>query len=377
MPWKECDHMSERKEFSLFARTNELSMKELCHRFGISRKTGYKILSRFREQGEAGLADRSRRPHYSPFRTSPEIEKEVLSIRAEHPWGGRKIRKVLMNRGIEDVPAISTITSILRRNGCISNEESMKRKPWIRFERPHPNDLWQMDFKGHFATGAGRCHPLTILDDHSRYLLCLQACSNERAETVQKHLITVFRRYGMPLQMNTDNGPPWGTEQGQYTFLSMWLIKLGVVITYSAPYHPQTNGKDERFHRTLVAEVIQREFFKHLKHAQKSFDWWQPVYNCERPHEGIGDEVPASRYRPSNRPYPEKLPPIEYAPGDNIRRVGLSGIVRFKGRRFNVPKFLHGEYVAIRMTAEDGIVDIFYVRQKLKRVDLRTGKKVD
>ncbi len=229
-----------------------------------------------------------------------------------------------------------------------------------------------MDFKGHFETDACRCHPLTILDDHSRFNLCLQACSNERAETVQEHLIAVFRRNGMPLQINTDNGPPWGTDWGDYTHLSMWLIRLGITMSHSRPYHPQTNGKDERFHRTLIAEVLQGKRFKTLDHVQESFDKWRPVYNCVRPHEALDDKVPIDCYHPSSCPYPEKLPSIEYAPEDIVRKVSLNGKICYNGRLIRVPKLLKGEYVAIRKTNEDGIIDLFYVRQRLKRINLRT-----
>jgi len=369
--------MSERKEFALFAMKNELPMKQLCDRFGISRKTGYKLLARFKKDGEAGLAELSRRPSHSSFKTPPDMEKHILSIRAEHTWCGRKIRTFLVKRGIAKVPSASTITAILHRNGCISKEESSKRDAFIRFERPEPNDLWQMDFKGYFETEACRCHALTVLDDHSRYNLCLQACSNQRKETVQSHLITVFRRNGMPWQMNTDNGPPWGSELGEYTFLSMWLIRLGINVSHSRPFHPQTNGKDERFHRTLNAEVIQGKRFKSLEHVQESFDRWRPIYNCERPHEGIDDNVPIDRYHPSNRPYPEKLPSIEYGPGDIVRKVCQGGIVSYKGHSIHIPKFLKDEYVAIRMTVEDGIIDLFYARQRLKRINLRTMETCD
>ena len=259
----------------------------------------------------------------------------------------------------------------------VESKEPSKRPPWIRFEHPEPNDLWQMDFKGPFETDVCRCHPLTILDDHSRYNLCLQACSNQRKETVQQHLITVFRMNGMPWEINTDNGPPWGTEQGEFTYLAMWLIRLGVNVSHSRPFHPQTNGKDERFHRTLKAEVIQGKRFKSIAHVQDAFDYWRPMYNCERPHEGINDQVPMDRYHQSCRAYPEKPPAIEYAPGDIVKKVTMGGGICYNKRFIRVPKFLKGEYVAIRMTIEDGVIDLFYAQQKLKRINLRTGEACD
>ncbi len=318
MPWKLLTPMSQRKEFVSLVQTDGANMARLCRRFEISRKIGYKWLARYRATGEAGLADRSRRPHRSPGETKEALVAAVLAVRTAHPaWGGRKIRFRLQAQNWSEVPAASTITDILRRHGLINPEESAKHKAWQCFEAETPNDLWQMDFKGHFEAAAGRCHPLTVLDDHSRFALGLEACANERRHTVQQRLTTIFRRYGLPRKMLVDNGSPWGSDAAHpYTPLTVWLLRLGVKVSHSSPYHPQTLGKDERFHRTLKAELLQYCQGLDLTTCQQRFDVWRLVYNLERPHEALGMAVPMSRYRESPRTFPETIPPLVYGPGD-------------------------------------------------------------
>ena len=209
MPWEEVSVMSQRSEFVELSQREGVQVRELCRRFGISPTTGYKWLERRRVGGEAALADLSRRPHSSPRRTGPEIEEMVLKVRDAHPaWGGRKLRAWLSARGHELLPSPSTITAILRRHGRIDPSEGAKHRAWQRFERPEPNQLWQMDFKGHFALTDGRCHPLTVLDDHSRFSLGLEACGDETTQTVRHRLTNIFRRYGLPERMVMDNGAP-------------------------------------------------------------------------------------------------------------------------------------------------------------------------
>jgi len=374
MPWKERSIMSERLEFVYLALQEGANRSDLCRRFGISRETGYKWIKRFEEEGVAGLEDESRRPHTSPNRTSEEMERLVLKAKREHSaWGGRKVRTLLIREGYEGVPSASTITEIFRREGLLDRIESVKHKPWQRFERESPNELWQMDFKGHFAMREGRCHPLTVLDDHSRFNVGLWACGNEQAQTVKEHLTQTFRIYGLPEYMLVDNGAPWGQDgEHPYTFLTVWLLRLGVQVIHSGAYHPQTGGKDERFHRTLKAEVLQGRFFQNLPHVQAAFDQWRPIYNCQRPHEGIGMEVPASRYRPSERLYPEQLPPIEYAPGDIVRKVQNGGWVHFHNHVYRVGKAFYGYPVALRPTETDGLWTVFFMTYPIILIDERT-----
>lgn len=202
----------------------------------------------------------------------------------------------MIAQGYQDVPAASTITDILRRHGRLSEDEASKHKAWTRFEHEAPNQLWQMDFKGHFPMGQGRCHPLTVLDDHSRFSLGLIACSNERTETVQRGLTSLFRRYGLPDRILADNGSPWGSNgEHRYTQLNVWLLRLGIITSHGRSYHPQTQGKEERFHRTLKAELLRWEDFRNLTHCQRLFDAWRNKYNMERPHEAL-----ESKYRPAD-----------------------------------------------------------------------------
>ncbi len=373
MPWEEVSIMSQKREFVTLAQSEEANIRELCRRFGISPTTGYKWLGRFRGGGTAGLAELARRPHRSPKRTAPEMERSVLQVRDAHPaWGGRKLRAWLLARGRQGVPSPSTITTILRRHGRIDPALSGQHRPWQRFEHAEPNQLWQMDFKGHFAVGEGRCHPLTVLDDHSRFALGLVACGNEMGQTVQEQLTSIFRRYGLPQRMVMDNGGPWGHDgEHPYTPLTVWLLRLGIAVSHGRPYHPQTQGKDERFHRTLKAEVLQGSVFRDLDQCQQVFDRWRGVYNFERPHEALNLAVPGSRYRVSQRPFPEELPPLEYGPEDQVRKVQAQGIIWVKGREYKVGKAFRGLPVAIRPTAAECVWNVYFLTHNIAQIDLR------
>lgn len=373
MPWQEVSTMSLRKEFIILASHENANISQLSQRFTISRKTAYKWLRRHREKGEPGLMDISRRPLTSPKRIAPQIESLALSVRDDHPaWGARKIKRRLEDMGHEGLPSPSTMTQILRRNHRLDPAESAKHTPWHRFEHDAPNRLWQMDFKGHFAMRRGRCHALTALDDHSRFALILTACSNERGETVRACLTEAFRRYGLPERMTMDNGSPWGSDtEHPYTPLTVWLILLGIRVGHSRPYHPQTQGKDERFHRTLEAEVLRGNLFDGFEPCQRRFDKWRDVYNLVRPHEALGMATPASRYVPSPRAFPETPPVIEYGPGDIVRQVN-HGVVYYLGRRLRVGKAFHGYPVALRQSSEeDGLLEVFFCQQRIAKIDLR------
>jgi len=280
MPWCAVSTMSLRREFVELAQAEAVNMRALCRRFGISPKTGYKWVVRFADEGERGLLERSRRPRQSPRRTASAMEAAVVAVRTAHPaWGGRKIRAYLAQRGQRRLPSASTMTAILRRQGHLDPGAAAQHPPWQRFEYPVPNALWQMDFKGHFALTTGmRCHPLGVLDDHSRYALCLQACPNQQQGTVETALRTTFRRYGLPATMIMDNGPPWGSDWAHpYTPLTVWLLRLGIRVTHGRPYHPQTQGKEERFHRTLQAEVLRGRVFADLSSCQAALETWRLV----------------------------------------------------------------------------------------------------
>lgn len=377
MPWTEVSVMSQRLELVSLAQREGNNMRELCRRFGVSPSTGYKWLRRFSDGGAAAMVDQPRRPHHSPQRTPLEVEQVVLAVRDAHPaWGARKLRAWLLARGHEHLPSPSTITAILQRQGRTDPVEGRKHKTWQRFERQAPNQLWQMDFKGHFPLSTGRCHPLTVLDDHSRFALGLEACPDETAKTVQQRLTTIFRCYGLPDRMVMDNGSPWGSDEDHhYTPLTVWLLRLGIAVSHGRPYHPQTQGKDERFHRTLKAEVLQGRTFVDLTQCQRTFDPWRTLYNLERPHEALGMAVPASRYQVSSRSFPETLPPVEYGPDDLVRRAGDRGRISVFGREFKVGRAFKGLPVALRPTADDGTFNVFFMTYNIAQINLSQGAK--
>src|ERR1700712_991982 len=348
MPWREVSKMDERREFVLLAMQEGVNRRELFRRFGVHPDTGDRWLGR----GLAGeeLADRSRRPHSSPTRTGTAIEARVLAVRDAHPaWGARKIARCLEREGMRP-PAVSTVHQILCRSGRI-------RAPLggavasQRFQMPGPNLLWQMDFKGWVRLGNdAQCHPLTVVDDHSRYDLCLQACADQRGDTVRERLERTFRHYGLPEAFFVDNGTPWGDPSGErWTRFEVWLLKLGIGVIHSRPYHPQNRRKNERFHRTLNAEVCALRRFRDLAETQRAFDAWREVYNFERPHEALDQQVPASRYRPSKRPMPQRLPEPEYDSTEIVRTVpATKAYISFRGRQWKVPQAFQGERLAIR-----------------------------
>lgn len=373
MPFRERSMESHREEFCRLASSPGANLRELCRRFAIAPTTGYLWLGRWRAEGRAGLADRSRRPASSPLRTPPALEAEVLAVRQAHPaWGGRKIRRVLEMDGLAP-PAASTVTAILRRTGRLDGPRNGEPRGHLRFEHEAPNDLWQMDFKGHVAMAAGRCHPLTVIDDHSRYALEIGACGDERTETVAARLEQVFRRYGLPGRILADNGPPWGTAGSgeRHTRLTVWLLDLGIAVGHGRPHHPQTQGKDERFHRTLKAEALDGRLFADLAAAQAAFETWRDVYNTRRPHEALGLATPASRYRMSARAMPATVEPPDYDGDAHVRVVQDRGWISFRGRAFHCSKAFVGRRIALRPTDTDGVYDLCYRSHRLTQIDLR------
>lgn len=364
--------MSLRLEFVRLASQNNVGIAELCRRFNISRQTGYTWLSRVEADGSFDPHDRSRRPHASPWKTSDAVEVAILELRRSQPtWGGRKIAARLKALGFDRIPVASTITRILERHDLLGDTHRVRNVADKRFEYDRPNALWQMDFKGHFALENGRCHPLTVLDDHSRYNMALRACANERGETVQDELTRMFRTYGLPERMLTDNGAPWGGQGRGLSKIETWLMRLDIHVMHGRPYHPQTQGKEERFHRTLKADVLQFNVPKDLPTCQKVFDNFRRSYNFERPHEALDLMPPISRYQPSLRAFPESLPDVEYAPGDEVRKVYSPGQLRFKGRCIIVGGGLTGQPVAIRPTLQEGVYDVIYCSTTIKQIDLR------
>ncbi len=370
--------IEQRAEFVALAVQPGANRRELCRRFGISPDTAYRWLRRSAAEGAAGLADRSRRPHTSPGQTPAAVEAAVLALRAQYPvWGARKLRVLLAREGLQPLPAASTITAILDRHGQLDPAQGAGQpRAFQSFEHPYPNALWPMDFKAPLPCGPGRCHPLTVLDDHSRFALRLAACADQRTATVRGHLVAAFQRYGLPDRILVDNGGPWGDRPAhRYTPLTVWLRRYGVAVSHSRPYHPQTLGKDERFHGTLQRELLAQPPRPDLGAWQAAFDAWRQRYNHVRPHQHLADAVPASRYTPSPRAFALAPPPWPYGPADHVRKVQHGGWVSFQGHDLRVPKAFRGQHVAFRPTPTDGCWAVMFMTERLRTFDLRQAPK--
>ena len=375
MPWPIKKLLTMKEEFVTLARQREGSFGALCQRYGISRACGYKWLSRYEKAGVEGLEERSRRPHHHPQATSAEMEEGIVELRQQNPaWGGRKLRRRLLDLGQKAVPSASTITEILRRRGLLMVPASGPPGPWQRFEHLAPNDLWQMDFKAPLQTlRSGVCHPFTALDDHSRFALQLEPCPNQRLPSVQDALQATFERYGLPRAILCDNGTPWRGADSACAFsaLGVWLLRVGVELWHGRPYHPQTQGKEERFHRTLQAEVLARStaWLDH-EHCRSQFEAFRTRYHLHRPHEALDLAVPASRYQPSTRPWPNTIQLPQYLQGDEVRLVRAKGEIKFKNKLYYVGQAFGGLEVAFRPTDRDGYFDLFFGWKKIGALDL-------
>src|SRR5512143_930274 len=338
MPWLETDAMTQRLDFVFEAHRGLYTMRELCVRYGISRANGYKWVDRFAEEGRRGLVDRSRAPHTCPHRISAPVQAELLALKRAHPtWGPRKLRDILREREPGVVwPAASTIGDLFRRHGLVRKRR--RRRPTqhpgvVPPTTEAPNDLWTADFKGHFRTGDGLyCYPLTLADQHTRYLLACQGLARIEGQGARAVLTEAFRTYGLPRAIRTDNGVPFATTalHGIST-LNVWWLQLGIQHQRIRPASPQENGAHERMHRTLKAETT-RPPAADLTQQQRAFTAFRREYNEVRPHAALGGDPPAARYVTSARPYPAQLPALEYPGHFLVKRVTHAGTIRFQDR---------------------------------------------
>ena len=353
MPWKVSSIMSQRYEFCILASKDDANISALCKSFGISRQTGYKWLCRYNDQGIAGLHDRSRRPRRSPLRTDSLVEAEVVALRHQRPfWGPRELRSLLKNSLPEALlPSVVTVARILKRNGLIDPPEPEPVWPAVgRFERPCPNDLWQMDLKGPIRLSDSRkVYPVGILDDHSRYLVGLWMIPDASDDAVLGRWIMAASNYGLPLSTLTDHGPQFRMLDEASSAFRVHLWACGVGHTQGRVAHPQTQGKIERFWRTVKLELLSRRSYRDLSSWQSCFDEWRYVYNHIRPHQELGDEPPVSRYCPSDRLYcePDRRARIGQ-PGSQYRRVDPRGRISLSGRRVIVGRGYAGWTVEAR-----------------------------
>jgi transposase InsO family protein len=349
----------------------------LCREYEISRPTGYLWLKRYQNGGESltAVVEKSRRPNRSPQRTRENIEAKVVELRQQEGWGAKAIRKVLeRDQGIR--LARMTVHRILQRHGQIS-EEDRHRPATKRFEREAPNQLWQMDFKGQFPMGTGQCFPLSVLDDHSRYLIGLQALGGTKTEGVERTLTEIFSDHGVPEAMLMDHGVPWwSTTNGHgLTRLSVNLIKQGIRLYFSGIRHPQTQGKVEKFHDTLRRAVRHRNRWpEDLQLWQNEFIEIRQTYNHRRPHEALNMEVPASRYQPSKRKYRAEAPDWEYPSGALLQRLNTQGQLYWKQRYLFVCQALAGERVCIQQL--DGKLVISFRHMYIREIDTEIGRSV-
>lgn len=373
MPWERKTVDNQRRTFAARAAMGEDSLSALCREYGISRPTGYKWLERY-QNGETML-DRPHTPYRKPFKTSRAMELRIVDVRNAHPtWGARKIQRFMADKGEMDLPAASTINDILKRNGCISEAASEQHTPWKRFERDRPNALWQMDYKGHFGmTNGRRCHGLTILDDHSRFSLCLDAKENEQWEPTRESLERIFREFGLPDAILCDNGAPWSDNHGGYTPFEIWMMQMDVTPMHGKPRHPQTQGKDERFHRTLKEDLLLRKPLADLEEAQREFDAFRYCYNHERPHAALKLDVPAKHYKPSSRKLVKDPKEPEYDSGKNLRKVNCCGYISIYGKRYYLSESFVGKYIELRPLEGDLLV-LAYGNFEVARIDLVVKK---
>jgi transposase InsO family protein len=370
MPWKATSVVEERIKFVVAASRGE-PISGLCREFGISRPTGYKWIERHRADGLMHLEDRSRRPRTSPQRTPAKIEQAVCELRQRYPdWGAPKLVRIFAQQHPE-LGGLSerTVHRILKRHGLIA--ETRSSPALQRFERSEPNELLQMDFKGPqgFNTGSP-VGPLSILDDHSRYLLCLEHLGSTRAAGVQRALEQTFTRYGLPRQILVDHGTPWwaGGSPWGLTELRVWILRQGVELIYSGLRHPQTQGKVERMHGALQRAIRQR---KGDPEDQAWLDAFRDEYNHVRPHAGIGMQTPASRWRPSPRCYPQELPPFVYPASVELVRLGQRGRLRWNHRDWRISEALSGLEVGVERIGERAVV--WFRSTPLRELDLQTG----
>ncbi|MDX8450925.1 IS481 family transposase, partial [Mesorhizobium captivum] len=343
MPWRECSVMEERLRFVARLLEGE-GMSEVCRAFGISRKTGYKIFNRYRQEGLEALCDRSRRPVRYANQLPGQIERLIVETKREKPhWGARKIRELLIRKLAGDVriPAKSTVHATLDRHGLVSQARKRNRANKAMgtplSQAVEPNDLWCADFKGEFKLGNGcYCYPLTVTDQASRYLLACEALESTKETPVIETFVRLFKERGLPAAIRSDNGLPFASPNGLYNLsrLSVWWLRLGISLERIKPGKPQQNGRHERMHLTLKKEATRPAGMNALQ-QQARFDDFMSEFNAERPHEGIGMKVPAQLYIASSRPY-SGLPELIYPFHDKDIMVTACGRVCMHRKKINI-----------------------------------------
>jgi transposase InsO family protein len=372
MPWKETCVKNERTVMISEYLSGDFSVAELARRRGISRKSVYKWIERYEAGKEPWFEDESRAARHHPNAISPEMEKSILEWKARRPlWGAPKIHSKL--KGQADCPAESTVSNVLQRHGL--TRQVRRRMPIQSNAGPMhrlvgPNELWCVDFKGWVRMGNGeRCDPLTVSDAYSRYLIGCQGIVGTTGQLVVQPLFeSIFREYGLPLAIRSDNGPPFAsTGLGRLSRLSVWWLRLGIGLERIDPGHPEQNGRHERMHRTLKEAVLKPPGANRAA-QQKAFNAFRQEFNQERPHEALNQHTPASVYAPSARDYPPRLLDPEYGESWQKRRIRSNGEMRWQGRLIYVSEALVGQWVGLEPCG-DGAWKVYFMRQELGQVD--------
>lgn len=376
MPWREMDAMGQRREFIELVLSRRWTMTEACERFGVSRVTGYKWWRRFRQEGPGGLRELPRAPRRCPHRTSREIEERLVALRRQHPKWGPVTLLSLLERSYPELslPAPSTVGEIMKRHGLVRPRRRRRRprhpgRPIV--EVKGPNDVWTADFKGEFKTRDGRyCYPLTVADGHSRYLLGCRGLSSTATEGAKREFTGLFRQYGLPRQILTDNGVPFASPGlCGLSRLSVWWIKLGIQPVRIQPGRPWQNGSHERMHKTLKAEAVLPPQVNR-REQQRKFDEFRQCFNTLRPHHAIGKKTPSEVYEASPRPFPERLPKFEYPAHFETRKVHPNACMRWRGSIVVVGRVLVGEHLGLE-PFDDGVWSVYLGPVLLARLDER------
>ena len=366
MPWKNSTTMDQKIEFICEWRSGQYSITKLCEAFSISRPTAYRLIDRFEKYGMEGLSEQKRAPINHPNRTKKEVEDKILQLKGEHSkWGAKKLRILLYNDFTEDIiPCVPTVHNILKRNGLVCPQKRVKRiKPTNPiFDPQHCNEVWSADYKGKFLMGnKNYCHPLTIADSKSRFLLAAKGQYKETLRGAKMEFTRIFRKYGLPKQIHTDNGSPFGsvTSIQRFTQLSYWFIDLGIMPVFSDPASPQQNGRHERMHRDLKASCASPSCFN-MSAQQRKLNAFVKEYNHVRPHEALGMLTPAKVHKMSTRVFPERIPDPEYPASMKVMWVCRTGAIRWKSFYWvYITRSLQSKYVGLEEIG-NGIWKVFY-----------------
>lgn len=371
MPFRRQSVMDARIRFVIEVSRRDRSFSEVCRSFEISRPTGYLWLNRYRETGKLlSLRDKSHRPVRMPRLTPEAVVDRIVALRLVYGWGARKLQLLLAKEGIR--VGESTINRVLKREGLV-RVGRVQGKATGRFAREHPNELWQMDFKGDYPLGNGRCYPLSVIDDHSRFALGVFALDGQTGHAVHGCLVSTFERYGIPEAILTDHGTPWWSANGNgLTWLAVSLIKQGIHLCFSGLRHPQTQGKVERFHRTMADTIRHRGRPATLPGWQRTLDEFVNEYNHLRGHESLQMNVPSSRYQPSHRAYQPHPPQWEYEDDGPVLRLNSQGVLTWQSRRYFVSEALANELIQVQLL-EDTLA-VRYRHMWIREIDIKAGR---